>query len=201
MLKPKNVLDQLGVSAPTLRVWSNIFAPVLSPGAQPSKTETGGSAQRRYTEQDLAYFQRAKALLDSGKTFEEALETLQAEPMPALSETLAEPMEALVAPSIPSTDVAVIEQTHPVIRAFEEALAAKDETIQTLHLTLENKAKEVETLQAAKDQVIEMKEQTISQLRDEIVVLKQTPAPAVREPRFRWGLLNRLLTDDAQSVG
>ncbi len=49
--------------------------------------------------------------------------------------------------------------------------------------------------------MIETKEQTIGQLRDEIVVLKQAPAPVVREPRFRWGFLNRLLTDEAQSVG
>ena len=51
---------------------------MLSPAAQSARTESGGAAQRRYTDRDVAYFRKAKALLDSGMTFEQTLEALQA---------------------------------------------------------------------------------------------------------------------------
>lgn len=168
MLRPKDIIDQLGISAPTLRVWSNTFAPVLSPGAQPSKTETGGAAQRRYTEEDLAYFRQAKALLDSGKTFDEALANLRSEPLP-------ESTEPLIAHQNPPNDVAVVEQIHPIIRAFEEALAAKEQAIQ------------------AKDELI-------AELRLQLD-RRPTSQPTIQPPQFRWGFLNRLLTEGAQDVG
>jgi DNA-binding transcriptional MerR regulator len=185
MLKPKDLLDQLGVSAPTLRVWSNTFAPVLSPGAQSSKTETGGNAQRRYTEEDLALFRYAKTFLDSGKTFEETLTALQSEPPPVMPPS---------APASPEREtehsVALVTSPHPVIAAFEEALRSKDETIRakdevigTLHLLLESKDKEVETLRT-----------TTLQLTLQLT-------PITLQPRFRWAWLNKLLTGGSQHVG
>ncbi len=185
MLKPKDIIDQLGVSAPTLRVWSNTFAPILSPSAQPAKTETGGSAQRRYAEQDLAIFHRAKALLDSGKTLEDTLAVLQSEPLPSLRGPLPEAPGSSQTQKNPPTDITVIDQMHPIIRAFEEALAAKDDAI------------------LAKDQTIASKDETIASLNARVKDLSQsllmaknvTPASVPSQPRFRWEFLNRLLTE------
>lgn len=187
MLRPKDVAGLLGISAPTLRVWSTQFAPVLSPAARPAKTESGGAAQRRYTEQDLACFRRAKQLLDSGSTFEQALEALQARAPAEPPADAPEPLASAAASDAP----ALVEQTHPIIQAFEEALHAKDETIRSL-----------ETRVA---EVTAMKNQTIAQLEARVVELQNrpeiTPAPAVVQPRFRWGWLNKLLTAETQSVG
>ena len=132
MLRPKDILDELGISAPSLRLWSKHFSDLLSPGAQSSQTATGGNAQRRYNQDDLELFRKAKRFLDSGKTYEETLVALQSqEPVP-------EPPEAPPAHEIPTTELAVIEPIHPVIRALEEALRAKDETIAVLKAQVED---------------------------------------------------------------
>jgi DNA-binding transcriptional MerR regulator len=185
MLRPKDITDQLGISAPTLRVWSNTFAPVLSPGAQSAKTESGGAAQRRYTEQDLAYFRQAKALLDGGSTFEQALDALQALDPGDLA--VSEPQALPSAAPSESATPAVIEQTHPVIQAFEEALKAKSEVIE------------------AKDALIATLQHTIEERDQAIAELRARPLPEppriVEKPVFRWGWLNRLLTGEANDVG
>lgn len=177
MLRPKDILDELSISAPSLRLWSKHFSDLLSPGAQSSQTATGGNAQRRYNQDDLELFRKAKRFLDSGKTYEETLAALQAqEPVP-------EPPEAPPAHEIPTTELAVIEPIHPVIRAFEEALRAKDETIEALHLVVISKDSEMLTLQAR-----------IEELKA-VQVVQSAP------PRFRWRWLERLLTGGSQDVG
>lgn len=128
MLRPKDVIDALGISAPTLRVWSTQFAPVLSPSAQPAKTETGGSAQRRYTEQDVAYFRRAKELLDSGSTFEQALATLQEEGPPPVATERA----VSVVPPQPPSEVTLYQ----ALSRQEEQLRAIQESHKTIQRQL-----------------------------------------------------------------
>jgi len=189
MLRPKNITDRLGISAPTLRLWSNNFSDVLSPGAQKSTTETGAAAQRRYTDEDLALFRRAQELLNSGKTYDQTLATLKSEPVPEIKVEEPAQLYSNDKPG-PSNSPVIVTDTHPIIAAFERALEAKDETIrtkdeliETLHLTIASKDKEIETLQAHAFQP------------------GLQPKTTTLQPRFRWGFLNKLLTGQAQDVG
>jgi len=127
MYRPKDITDRLKISAPTLRLWSNNFSEVLSPGAQKSTTETGTAAQRRYSDEDLALFQRAQQLLGESKTYEQTLEILKSEPPPIVEASQPEP----------STPV-VITEVHPIIAAFERALEAKDETLKAQQRHIES---------------------------------------------------------------
>jgi len=66
-----DVANELGVSAHTLKNWSKDFAPFLSPpGAM-------GESGRRFTEADVAVFQRIKDHLAAGLTFEETADELR----------------------------------------------------------------------------------------------------------------------------
>lgn len=80
MYRPGEIANRLGISANTLRLWSNEFADHLSPSAQASRTESGGAGQRRYTEEDLTTLVRAKVYLSQNKTYEE-IRTLLACPL------------------------------------------------------------------------------------------------------------------------
>ena len=138
-LRPKEMTSALGISAATLRLWSNNFAPVLSPAAQKARTETGGAAQRRYTEQDLRIFTKAKELLGQGKTYEETLEVLR-DINPAELILSATPTQSTTQNALHDVTGAVaVEGEHPVMLAFREALAAKDQTIALLTKQLEEK--------------------------------------------------------------
>jgi len=178
-LRPKDMTSALGISAATLRLWSNNFAPVLSPAAQKARTETGGAAQRRYTEQDLKIFTKAKELLGQGKTYEETLEALQQ----------VDPTELLLTP--PSTNgtaqsepqgatqsLATTSDEHPVMIAFREALAAKDEVIRTK-----------DEVVASRDETIKVLEQRVQEFR----AIAEQPTPEPLKPQFRWRWLNWLI--------
>lgn len=187
MYRPKEITERLLISPATLRLWSNHFADLLSPSAQKQITETGTSAQRRYTDQDIVVFTKAKLLLADGNTYEEVLRRLQEEP---LDESAGEDVFQASRPSpdgLIEEDSLVVHQTldlssHPVFTAFREALEAKDETIR------------------AKDEVIESKDVTIKALEARIDEIKSQPAPAPTPSlpvpvRFRWDFLNRLLLE------
>src|SRR4051794_4805253 len=131
MLRPKEVQDSLGVSAPTLRRWSEKFEDFLSPAAATSTTESGGSAQRRYSDDDVRIFRTVKRLLDNGKTYEEANRALQ----DGVRIDFDEEIESLTRTEPQSSPPAILEaQEHPAIQIFREALIAKDQTIEALQL-------------------------------------------------------------------
>lgn len=186
MYRPKEITERLSISPATLRLWSNHFADLLSPSAQKQITGQGTSAQRRYTDQDIVVFTRAKHLLADGHTYEEVLRRLQEEP---LEETVGEDVLHASRPSPDGfeEDSLVVHQTldlssHPVFTAFREALEAKDETIR------------------AKDEVIESKDVTIKALEARIDEIKSqsAPTPSLSLPaavRFKWDFLNRFLLD------
>jgi len=173
-LRPKDLTEQLTISASTLRLWTEKFGPVLSPAAQRSTAESGGAAQRRFIEDDLEILKRAKRHLAEGRTYEQTLALLQTEPaVTELTETPVEPPEPSQALELRSASA----DTHPIIKAFEEALRAKDEVIRS------------------KDETIEALHLTLSSKDDQIRSLQATVAPTSQPPtRFRWGFLNRLLT-------
>jgi DNA-binding transcriptional MerR regulator len=194
--RPKDVTERLSISHSALRLWTTHFAPVLSPSAQASQTANGTPAQRRFTDEDLRYLTRAKQLLGDNKTYDEVLTALQAQPPPETLETTQETL-----PGGTGHSVGLVTETHPIIAAFEEALRAKDDTIQTLHLALTSKDKDLETLQATKDQVIASKDETIALLTAQLEKAQSAPQPTPVAPtRFRWAFLNRLFLDPVASV-
>ncbi len=160
MLRPKDILDELAISPSSLRLWSTRFAELLSPDAQPSQTDKGGAAQRRYSPSDLELFRSAQRFLASGKTYEETrLALANQEPVP-------EAPEAPPAQESSTIDFAVIEPIHPIIRAFEEALkakdqalASKDETIEAFHLVMKGKDHELLALQVTNQRIIHQLDQ------------------------------------------
>ena len=143
MYRPKDITDRLGISAPTLRLWSNNFSEVLSPAAQKSTTETGTAAQRRYTDEDLSIFLRAQELLNAGKTYDQTIEVLKSEPPPIVEIHEPEASAKTHAPEKPgaSTPV-VITEVHPIITAFERALVCvHDPEVEELAVVAACKAK------------------------------------------------------------
>jgi len=155
LYRPKEVCERLGVSSATLRRWSDTFSEHLSPSAGKSLTATGGSAQRRYTEEDVATLARAKALLDGGNTYEEAVRRLQDEPQPA---DLPAVVQTLTEPSLSVSAV--------VLEVYREALASKDQTIAALESTVSA----LESTTAAQQTLIE-------ELRNRPVAIQATIAP------------------------
>ncbi|MGE0541253.1 MAG: MerR family transcriptional regulator [Dehalococcoidia bacterium] len=77
MHRPKEVTSRLGISSTTLRRWAATFADYLSPTAGVAIAETGGHAQRRYTDADVALLAAIKRELDGGRTVDETLVRLQ----------------------------------------------------------------------------------------------------------------------------
>jgi DNA-binding transcriptional MerR regulator len=77
--RPLDVMNELGISATTLRRWSKEFARFLSPTAAEPTAETGTQQLvRRYTEQDVKILARIKALLSQGYTYEHVEQQLDA---------------------------------------------------------------------------------------------------------------------------
>lgn len=153
LLRPKEVCERLGVSSATLRRWSDVFADRLSPTAGKALAESGGAAQRRYSEEDFAVLARVKRLLDAGNTVEEAQRKLDEpepidhfadadkmdSPTPSAAVALTEPLV-----SVPVVDVAAWREA---LAAKDEALRAKEQTIRSLELALADKERLVEELE------------------------------------------------------
>lgn len=72
LYRPAEVAQLLGISAATLRRWSNRFADflVLNDGG------SEGGSHRRYTSEDVAVLQRVQELLDQGLTYEQVTDQL-----------------------------------------------------------------------------------------------------------------------------
>ena len=194
MLRPKDVVDQLGISPATLRLWSTHFAPVLSPAAQKSQTEQGTPAQRRYTDEDVAYFRKAKELLASGKTYEETLGLLLAEPVDPDGATQAPEEPADLPPPSPQTTLSTLDE-HPIFLVFRQALDAKDEVIAAKDDVIASKEETIETLNRELLTVQASKDELIASLQDQLEVVQSKvaiPTP-ISQSRFRWEWLNRLL--------
>lgn len=71
MYRPKEITDALDIGSTTLRRWSTAFADSLSPTAGQSIAESGGPAQRRYTDADVALLISIQRDLADSRTVEE----------------------------------------------------------------------------------------------------------------------------------
>lgn len=175
--RPKQVADQLQISPATLRLWSTKFSEVLSPSAQSATTEKGTSAQRRYTEEDVRYFHRAKQLLGEGKTYEEVLAILQEEGLPeadVITESIEQHTEA------PTSALAVTDSMQIALISLREALASKDETIEALR----------ETVNATMGHVTDLQQEN-QRLRQELETLQESARTPVNNVSWWKRLLGQ----------
>ncbi len=149
-MRPKDVCERLGISTATLRLWSTRFESHLSPSARASLTANGSPAQRRYTEDDLAVFVRAKSLLATGLTYDQTGIALANEggdldhpigvdPPVAIAPTSKDARELAAHPADRRFSVAVVpvyenalQALRETVSARDQAIAAKDETITAL---------------------------------------------------------------------
>ena len=169
MYRSKDLTSRLSISPATLRIWSSEFASSLSPAAQASTTESGKSTWRQYTPEDLSVLTRVKGYLAQNKTYEETRALLLEQPE--------EPID--IPQSSNGSAPMIVENTHPIIQAFEQALIAKDQVISSKE----------DTIQAL---------QTVILGKDELIKTLQSqpsPTPATVTPRFKWNFLNRLLSE------
>lgn len=129
--RPGDVAKRLDIAVVTLRVWSNEFAAFLSDAAQRSLSGDGKPAQRRYSDSDIALLNRAKTLLQSGRTFDEARQALVED----------EP--------IPPTNIAEFEN---VARFLAEVRTTYDRLLEARDMTLSEQRQHIETLQMLVEQ-------------------------------------------------
>lgn len=179
--RPKQVADQLGISPATLRLWSNKFESLLAPAAQRATTETGTSAQRRYSDHDVRFFTRAKQLLGEGKTYEETLAILTDEGVPDPEILAGTPDDEIKSDSDNgdlSNALALQSQAHMAVLAMREALSAKDETIEALRTTISANERHVDDLRAENDRLRE-------QLKEQEKSTTQPPAAAEQQPWWK----------------
>lgn len=140
--RPGDVAKQLDIAVVTLRVWSNEFAGFLSEGAQRSVSSDGKPAQRRYSDSDVALLKQAKALLESGRTYDEARRALvENEPIPPqMVATLEEATRFL----------AEVKTTYDrLLESRDMTLSEQRDHIQTLQAQVEQQRAEIEALRAA----------------------------------------------------
>lgn len=100
---PTEASQALGVSAATLRRWSELFAKSLSPEAAPEES----GARRRYTADDLAVFRYAQKLLKAKHQIGEVAELLKV----AKSEDLAPQVPEKPAAEPPQSAESATEST------------------------------------------------------------------------------------------
>lgn len=80
MLRPTEVASRLGMAGNTLRVYSARFATLLRPpAARPGAGRGGRPGHRLYSPEDVAILARARDLVASGLTYEQALARLKTE--------------------------------------------------------------------------------------------------------------------------
>lgn len=82
--QPGEVAQELKISTSTLRRWAKEFHPYLSKRAgRPAITSAGAASHRRYTQEDVQFLTRVKALLDQGLTYDQVIHRLKGEHRPA----------------------------------------------------------------------------------------------------------------------
>lgn len=98
--QPGDVAGELRISTSTLRRWAKEFNAYLSKTAgKPSATAAGTATHRRYTETDVAFLAKVKALLDQGMTYEQVVQRFRGgSASPRESEREAEKSYPVVAP-------------------------------------------------------------------------------------------------------
>ena len=79
LMRPGPAAARLGIAANTLRLYSVRFAACLSGTASAPRSAGGGVGHRLYSAGDLAVLKRARELLASGLTYEEALARIRGE--------------------------------------------------------------------------------------------------------------------------
>ncbi len=86
--QPGEVARELNISTSTLRRWAKEFNTYLSKKAgKPDATGAEAGAHRRYTEEDVQFLSRVKALLDKGFTYDQVVHSIERQGLGAGEET------------------------------------------------------------------------------------------------------------------
>ena len=126
MMRPRAVQEQLGISNTTLRRWCAHFQDYLGPTAGAAIGPTGGPAQRRFTDEDLAVLARVKALLADGMTYEEVAVRLRRGDVVAHDERRHQPpAESATAPDEAAMLRAVLAERERTIEALHGTIRAQ----------------------------------------------------------------------------
>ena len=169
--RPKEVAQRLGIAPSTLRLWSVQFAESLSGPARKEGLGGVGSAQRRYSDEDLSRLLEIKALLGEGLTYGEARRRLA---RPRRESPVQPGAGGIGKPAAVDVD----GEIRSALTVLEEALAAKEKTIAALEEALRAKERAV----AALTEALAAKEKTIAALKDSVEFL-DVYLRAVREER------------------
>lgn len=154
--RPKDVATDLGVSAPTLRLWSALFASQLSDHARKALPGGGPTAQRRYDDNDVAVLTEVRSLLRQGLTFDEvAIRLNSRSPIRQLPERTRQRLQPDSEPPTPAAPEPAPSRFSPTdqisakdqtIAALQEALSAKEATLRALEDALAAKDKTIDAL-------------------------------------------------------
>ena len=181
MHRPGEVAKQLQVSSNTLRLWSTNFAQHLSPSAQAAKTEKGGAAQRRYTDEDIQILVRAKGLLANGNTYEEVAELLSQPPTeeelsPSSAVSLPDSQPTPQAPDLTPV-VALLSQQ---MNALEEHIRQDREQDRVLSTEIMSLRTQFEQMNEKLDRLVSIQERSLTaQTTPSEPTPEQESAPAV----------------------
>ncbi|MGI8405050.1 MAG: MerR family transcriptional regulator [Thermomicrobiales bacterium] len=172
--RPNEVATKLGISDQGLRKWCKEFNDFLSPAAQRVTTESGTTAQRRFTDQDIAYFRRAQQLLKDGNTYEDVRSALTDESPPQVEmptsayerfDSASDSEPNATADESVQKALTLYQEALSGLEALREALSSKDQTIDALKLSLGAKDETIgafESTISAKDETIRSLESRVS---------------------------------------
>ncbi len=127
LLRPAEAAARLGIATNTLRVYSVRFAPLLGePAARPGTGTGGRSGHRLYSEGDIAVLSRAHALVESGATYEQALDRLRGG---AQTDSGQSPVRSGRTDGSAETQLAALRQAVDAWRALAEERAREVEAL------------------------------------------------------------------------
>lgn len=202
MHRPKDVTQRLDISSTTLRRWATVFSAYLSPMAGSSIAETGGAAQRRFTDQDVALLAAIQRELAAGRRVEEVALRLErgeiapdvvaldddamaaVEPPTSGSDALVSPMGGSTPVELQRALVAFLQSAPQMTRAIthlQETADALRETTATQRATLEAQTALLRDLQAERAMIDELRAEREAlaterdRLADELAASRDSP--------------------------
>lgn len=183
LYRPKEARDRLDVSESTLRRWCADFAEWLSPGARQAITETGGVAQRMFTESDLEFLARVKHALADRQSSDDVRRRLDAgetlPPPPPRRAAPEPPVSGFVGPPRPHDGV------HDEVDVVERHNAVAPLANHPLYLMLEDLAAALEaqeTRQAERHrEALAQQQQLIDATREQTMAQRELAAALLRQ--------------------
>jgi hypothetical protein len=139
----------LGVAPSRLSKLSEHFDALLSDSARQTRAVSGSTMPRRYAEVDIALLERAKALLQSGHTYQQVLRELTGEQHPEPLDVQVEPSHHAPAPHDYTTcPLSSAQADDQDARTEDKQTAAMEQTLHAQQRQLDQLREYMERLQA-----------------------------------------------------